>query len=265
MTRLAGMTFVDRVIHSLRHHHDRLAAIVPTLDDEALTSPSAATEWRLCDVLSHLGSGSEIMLRPLAAAVASVPAPEGRNQEIWDRWNAMSPREQVTEFVEHDQRLVETLEGLDDHTRAALQVDLGFLPAPVPLVMAAGMRLNEAALHTWDVLAGLDPDTPLDDDAAEVLLELLCGPMGMMLTWASKPDALAERAVVAFEGHGLTIAESVALVNEPPVAPTAHFTGPVETAVRLIAGRLGSTYTPDGVAVTGNVTLDDLRTVFPGY
>ncbi len=32
-----------------------------------------------------------------------------------------------------------------------------------------------------------------------------------------------------------------------------------------MAGRLSPEHTPDGVAVTGNVTLDDLRRVFPGY
>lgn len=259
------MTLVDRVIASLRHHHDLLARLVPTLDDEALTSPSAATEWRVCDVLSHLGSGAEIMLRPLAAAVAGTPVPEGSNEEVWDRWNALSPRDQATGFVEHDARLVDTLEALDADTRESLSVDLGFLPAPVPLAVAAGMRLNEVALHTWDVLAGLDVTATLDEEAAEVLLELLTGPLGMMLTWAGKPEELDERAVVALEGHGLTIAEDVSLVAEPPVAPTAHFSGPVESAVRLIAGRLRPTTTPASVEVTGNVTLDDLRRVFPGF
>ncbi len=48
-------------------------------------------------------------------------------------------------------------------------------------------------------------------------------------------------------------------------APTATFTGPLEAAMRLIAGRLGPTHTPSDVTVTGNVTLEDLRAVFPGY
>lgn len=260
------MTLADRVITSLRHHHDRLAALVPALDEAALTSPSAATEWRVCDVLSHLGSGSEIMLRPLSAAVTGTTPPEATNNEVWDRWNALSPQEQAAGFVEHDKTLVETLEAIPADQRETLQVDLGFLPAPVPLAFAAGMRLNEVALHTWDVEAGLDASTALDDEAAEVLLELFAGPMGMMLQWAGKPAELGERAVVAFEGHGLTIdPDGVSLVDEPPMAPTATFTGPVESAVRLIAGRLRPTTTPESVSVTGNVTLDDLRRVFPGY
>lgn len=259
------MTLADRIIASLRHHHDRLAELVSSLDESSLTAPSAATEWRICDVLSHLGSGAEIMLRPLAAAATGTPVPEGSNEEVWDRWNAMSPTDQAANFVASDARMVETLEGLDHDARASLSVDLGFLPAPVPLVFAAGMRLNEVALHTWDVVAGLDASTALDDDAAEILLELLAGPMGMMLQWAGKPDALDERTVVAFEGHGLEIDESVTLVAEPPVAPTAHFVGPVEAAVRLIAGRLREDYTPDSVHLTGNVTLEQLRLVFPGF
>ena len=47
--------------------------------------------------------------------------------------------------------------------------------------------------------------------------------------------------------------------------PTASFTGPLEAAIRLIAGRLGPAYTPTDLTVTGNVTLEDLRTVFPGF
>ena len=132
----------------------------------------------------------------------------------------------------------------------------------------AAAYLNEVALHTWDVLAGLagtDDPIPLDEEAAEVLLELYTGPLAMMTAWAGKPDELDEVTIVAFENHGLTIAEEIVLVAEPPVAPTAHFTGPVEAAVRLLTGRLRPDTTPEGVGVTGNVTLDDLRRVFPGY
>ena len=37
-------------------------------------------------------------------------------------------------------------------------MQLGFLPAPIPLATALGMRLNEAALHGWDVRVGAEPD-----------------------------------------------------------------------------------------------------------
>ena len=47
--------------------------------------------------------------------------------------------------------------------------------------------------------------------------------------------------------------------------PTATFDGPSEAAVRLLSGRLAPEHTPEGVRVSGNVDLADLRRVFPGY
>src|SRR4051812_49137234 len=101
MTPAAGDT-TDRIIAALRAHHDRLAGIVASLPDDALTGESGASQWRLCDVLSHLGSGAEIRLRTLRAAAERVEPPAADNQAIWDRWNAASPREQATGFVQHD-------------------------------------------------------------------------------------------------------------------------------------------------------------------
>jgi len=46
--------------------------------------------------------------------------------------------------------------------------------------------------------------------------------------------------------------------------PTATFDGPQESVVRLLSGRLKAPYDAD-VTVSGNVGLDDLRKVFPGY
>ena len=46
---------------------------------------------------------------------------------------------------------------------------------------------------------------------------------------------------------------------------TATFSGPLEAAIRLLSGRLKPEFTPAGVDVSGNVTLDELRKVFPGY
>ena len=158
------MTLTDRSIASLRAHHDQLAELVGTLGEEQLVGPSGAAEWRLCDVLSHLGSGAEIMLGTLQGAPTD-------NQAVWARWDAATPQDQAAGFLEHDERLVAELEGLDDGTRAERTVDLGFLPEPVGLDVVTGMRLNEVANHSWDVRVGLDPAATVDREGAEVLLE----------------------------------------------------------------------------------------------
>ena len=92
-------TLADRTIAALRASHDVLAALVPDLTEEQLRSPSGAAEWSLAQVLSHLGSGAEIGLGNLAAARDGDPLPgQDANQEVWDRWDAMSPRDQATGF-----------------------------------------------------------------------------------------------------------------------------------------------------------------------
>ena len=254
----------DRTIAALRAQHDRLAGIVAGLSDDALTGPSGASQWRLCDVLSHLDSGAEIRLRPLRAAAEGVEPPAADNQAIWDRWNAASPRKQATGFVEHDAELVGLLEGLDAATRADLRVEVGRLPQPVPLETAAAMPLNEVAHHGWDVRVGLDPSATLDEAAADVLLTLYAGPLAIMLGFTTKPDELSEPARVEAGAWVLVVDDGVRL--EPAGGETtATFTGAPEALARLITGRLGPQHTPAGTEVSGNVDLDDLRRVFAGY
>jgi uncharacterized protein (TIGR03083 family) len=260
-------TLADRTIAALRTTHDDLAALVPTVTDEQLAGPSGATEWTVAQVLSHLGSGAEIGLATLASALGTGPAPgPGFNESVWDRWNAMGPREQAANVLDHDARFVAAFEALTAEQRATVQVDLGFLPAPLSLASFAGMRLNETALHSWDVRVALDPTATVPADVAAVLAELLTGDLGFLAGFVGKADALAEPAVVDIDGsgYGIVVADRVAFVPGP-TDPTATFTGPLEAAVRLVGGRLRPATTPDGVTVTGGVSLDDLRRVFPGY
>lgn len=253
---------VDRVIAAIRLNHDVLVALIPNLDEEHLTGPSGASEWTVAQVLSHLGSGAEINRKPLARAAGEEVAEED-NQEIWARWDGSGPLDQAAGFVEHDSAYLETVEGLSDAQKASLTVDLGFLPEPVPLLVALGMRLSEIANHAWDVRVGLDPNAEIDDESAAVLVELYQGPLAFLLGFAAKPDQVDGEAQVAVPGAGLVIADAVSVV--PSVAnPTATLTGPQGAVVRLLSGRLTAERS-EGVEVTGEVSLDDLRKVFPGY
>ena len=92
---------------------------MPGLADEQLAGPSGASEWTVAQVLSHLGNGAEIGLATLERVLADGPAAEpGFNESVWDRWNAMSPRDQATNFLDHDGRLVAAFEGLSAEQRA---------------------------------------------------------------------------------------------------------------------------------------------------
>lgn len=258
-------TLLDESIAALRTNHDQLAALVKDASAENLRAPSGATEWTVADVLSHLGSGSEIWSHMLQAAIGGTEAPEVDNQSIWDRWNAWTPEEQAAGFLEHHAAIVELLEGLDDEQRRTLTVDLGFMPAPVPLSTFVGMRLNEVANHAWDARAGLDPQAGIEPASADLVLRSLSGDLGFLLGFSTKHDKVDPSTVVAADGYGLTFDGGVSVTDWTPKDATATFTGPAEALVRLISGRLRPDVTPDGVEVTGSISLDDLRRVFPGY
>ncbi len=253
---------VDRTITALRAEHDTLAGLVRTLTDDQLATTSGAAEWTVAQALSHLGSGAEIGRAPIARAAGETVAAED-NQTIWARWDASTPRAQAEGFLEYNGRWLETVEALTPEQRSSLTVDLGFLPEPVPLLTAVGMRLSEVANHSWDVRVAFDPEAGVDAGSAEVLVDLLTGPVGFMLSFLAKPSELAKPASVAVPGAALVIDDAVTVVTDLE-SPSATFHGPAEAVVRLISGRLKAPY-DKGVTVEGNVTLDDLRRVFPGF
>ena len=253
---------VDATIAELRAIHDRLAAEVAGLTPDQLTAQSGAEDWTVADVLSHLGSGSEISRFPVLAATGTgEDAPE--NQAVWDRWNALAPADQAAAFLETEERLVSTYEGLTPEQRESIHIDLGFMPQPLPLATVLGMRLNEVALHGWDVEAGLDPAAALSDTSAALVARHFTETMSFMLGFVGKPEAVGP-ARVALGDYSIVLGDAVSL--EPGTdGATATFEGPLEAGIRLMAGRLKPEYTPAGVDVTGKVTLDELRKVFPGY
>ncbi len=262
MTTLAG-----RTIAALRSEHDTLAAVVPALTTDQLTGPSGASEWTIADVLSHMGSGAEISLAALRAALGAAEKPgPGFNQGIWDRWNAMSPQDQAAGWLASDSALVEALEAIPADRHDDLPVDMGFLPEPIPLASYAAMRLSEVGLHSWDVRAGVDPAAAVAEQSAQLLAEHLSAGISFLLGFIGKPAAERGNAVVeiAKTPYRIVLDEQARLTTED-VPVTATFDGPLESAIRLIYGRLTPAYTPAGVGTTGNITLDELRSTFPGF
>ncbi|MBU2663790.1 maleylpyruvate isomerase N-terminal domain-containing protein [Actinoplanes bogorensis] len=257
MTTLAG-----RTIAALRSEHDTLAALVPALTADQLTGPSGASEWTVADVLSHMGSGAEIQLAALRAVLGEADAPgDGFNQSVWDRWNALSPQDQATGMLESDEALVSALEAIPAERHDELKVKT-FMPEPVPLETFIGLRLSETAPHSWDVRAGIDPAAELL--SAALLAEHLTGGIGFLLGFIGKPAGVDAVISVADTPYRIVIDNSVRLTTESP-ATTASFDGPLEAAIRLLYGRLKPAFTPAGVSVSGNVSLDQLRAAFPGF
>jgi uncharacterized protein (TIGR03083 family) len=260
------MSNADQVIDALSAVHDDLDRRVVSMTDDDLRGPSGASEWTVAQVLSHIGSGAEITRGTLEAALTGATPPD--NQSVWDRWDAMSPQEQAEGARASDAALVARYEGLDARTRSELQITLGFLPAPVGLDLAGTLRLNEQALHLWDVAVATDDAATVHPAAVPVLLDGFAGPLGFMFGFLGKsgPEAtLAVRTSSPDLTFTLRTGEQVALTTGEPSAYDGALVLPAEAFLRLVFGRLKPGRTPDGVSVEGPLDLAALRAVFPGF
>ncbi|MCY1145065.1 maleylpyruvate isomerase family mycothiol-dependent enzyme [Actinoplanes sp. Pm04-4] len=260
-------TLAVRTIAALRAEHDGLVAALDAFTPDQLVGPSGAAEWTVAQVYSHLGSGAEIGLAGFRGQIGEGDAPgPDFNQHVWDRWNALSPDAQAAAWRESDEAWVAALEALTPEQHETIQVNPGFLPEPISLASLAGLRLNEVAFHSWDIRVAADRTAGLTSESAGLLAEHLSGGIGFLLGFIAKLDVVSEPAVVDIAGtpYRIVLGDEARLTTEPATA-TATFDGPLEAALRLLVGRLSPSYTPTGVKVTGNVTLDDLRAVFPGF
>jgi uncharacterized protein (TIGR03083 family) len=263
------MSSADSAIAALNTGHDELAGLVSGFSDADLSHSSGASEWDISQVLSHLGSGAEIMRGTLEATLGGKPNPgPDFNRSVWDRWDAMTRRERADGFLVSNQALLDLYASLDDATRDSLRIDLGFLPAPVDLATAARMRLNEFALHSWDVRVGFDPGAILAPDATAALLH----GEPSMIGWLGKSDVLDGRRLAVqvtttepASVFTLRLQAPVEVDSAAPTRPDGTLALPAEAWLRLVTGRLGPRYTPASVAVDGDVDLDLLRRVFAGF
>jgi len=87
-------------IQALRHSHDVLRATAEPLTEDQLRQRSYASEWSIAQVLSHLGSQSEIFGLFLDAGLTGQDPP-GMEQfvPIWDIWNAKGPQAQADDAL----------------------------------------------------------------------------------------------------------------------------------------------------------------------
>jgi uncharacterized protein (TIGR03083 family) len=146
---------VDAQVAALRSSVARLRGVVSRLDDADLTRRSYATEWTIADVLSHLGSGAVITQRRLEDVLAGAPTPDDFAPGVWDEWNAKTPGAQRDDALAADAALLARVEAVTSEEAGALTFAMG--PMTLDFAGFVGMRLNEHAMHVWDIEVVGDP------------------------------------------------------------------------------------------------------------
>jgi len=252
---------MDDPLPALRASVGRLYELCRGLDDGQLDAPSYCSDWTIAGVLSHLGSAAVIMEGNLGDAVAGRSAPEDFASSVWDQWNAKSTRAKMDDALVADEGLLEALEAVSEADRARVSYPFG--PLTVGFDQAVGFRLNEHALHTWDIEVVLDDGARLPFDSAAVVVDNL----ELITRFAARPNGEPRTIHLRTTGPDRVFALHLA----PGGAElTASGTGgrepdlvlPAEALCRLVYGRLDPEHTP---VIGGDpALLWTLRAVFPG-
>jgi uncharacterized protein (TIGR03083 family) len=249
-------------IEALRHSHDTLQAVAGPLDPGQLRQQSYDTEWSVAQVLSHIGSQSEIFGLFLDAGLSGQdpPGPEAFGP-IWESWNGKSPQDQAADALRADEAVIARLESLDDDERERFR--LSMFGMDLDIAGFARMRLGEHAVHTWDVVVALDPAATLAPDAVGLLVDTL----GQLVARAGKPGGTQRRLHVSTSSpvrhFTLETGEKVTLTPSEYTEGLPELALPAEALIRLVYGRLDPAHTPP--VETRRADLDGLRQVFPGF
>jgi hypothetical protein len=125
-----------------------------------------------------------------------------------------------------------------------------------------GLRLNEHALHTWDVEVVTEPEAVIPDQATQVLIDNL----EMIARFSGRPTGTEHvvrvRTSQPTRDFVLTLgADSLELAPAGrPGSPDLQL--PSESFIRLVYGRLDADHAPD---VDDPAVLGELRRAFPGF
>jgi uncharacterized protein (TIGR03083 family) len=239
-----------------------LRQLVGGLDEARLESQAYPTEWSIADVLSHIGSGGVIMQRRIEDARADRATPDDFATGVWDTWNAKPPAAKAADALAVDRDLLDQLSALTSEERE--NVRLAFGPLTLTFADAIGLRLNEHALHTWDVEVVLDPAAVVPAGAVEQIVDNL----DLIARFTGKPTGTARPIVVHTtdpdRDFAITLAADAVTFESGAGTGNGHadLTLPAEAFVRLVYGRLDPDHAP---AVDGDPdALNELRSVFPG-
>ena len=233
---------------------DRLAALVHSLTPEQLRQRAYPSEWKVADVLSHLGSGAVITRGRLEGEVDM--------QAVWNEWNAKDPDAQAADALAADAALQLRLAALTPEEQEQLRFAMG--PMELDLATFLGMRISEHALHTWDVAVTFDQAATVPSDAASLVVDNLA----MMAPFAGKPTGtdrvFTVRTTEPTRQFELALRpDSVTLVPSESAGDAPDLELSADGLIRLVYGRLDPDHTP---TVRGSATdLDELRRAFPGF
>jgi uncharacterized protein (TIGR03083 family) len=239
---------------------EHLRSVVESLSDAQLDEPAYPAEWTIADVLSHIGSGAVIMQRRLDDIVEGNATPDDFAPRVWETWNAKSARAKAADALVADRDLLERVESLPEEARSVFRFTIG----PLELLFDGfvGMRLNEHALHTWDIEVTIDPTATVSAESVAHIVDNL----EFIARFTARPTgstrAIAVRTDQPRRDFSIELSPDAVTFGAGDQSSQPDLELPAEAFVRLVYGRLDPAHTPSVVRDSG--VLEELREVFPG-
>ena len=236
----------ERLVEALRSEYEQLARYLRALDADGLAAPSACEGWTAADVAAHLAWNARLYVRSLdmgLAGGAPPPAPPGgvvaKITSDFVRDRSIEVRKKLGDdvldsFEEHNARFIDMLDDLDPAVRDTLTVP--FLDFTYPLRRLIGQRINEVALHSWDVRSPADPQAALIEDAGLASIELWCDTIARHL----QPGPETHLRIEPAGGGAFDVTGGEAPSTGPPSGdPDATLAGTASAVALFLSGRAG--------------------------
>jgi uncharacterized protein (TIGR03083 family) len=247
-------------LSALRASVEHLRSVVEELETEQHVASAYPSEWSIADTLSHLGSGAVISKRRLHDVLEAIEPDPAFNQATWDEWNALTPSDQIARALVVDLELLEALEATTSEQRDGFHFAMG--PFNLDFAGFVGLRLNEHALHTWDVEVAVDPTAKLSSEIAGAIIDNL----EMIVRFAGKAHGEAREVSIRtsdpVRDFTLEVTEDAVTLAAASHSKNVDVEIPAEAFVRLVYGRLDSANATAGIS---ELHLESLQKSFPGF
>ena len=257
----------DLLIQTVNNEATRLGDFLTGLDEQMWTRDSACESWVIGDVVAHLAAGAATWANSITRAVAGDSGPP-EGQDFLGPGDRGSETIGQTARDSHQRVGMGLMENFRSGYAGLAQVLAGLKAddwdkpcfhrrSPMPIMDFVSLRLQELAIHGWDIRSGLDQNATVSEEALPVLAGRVARWLGFAFAPGldlptpvryrfdiSSPVAVQEDVVVTRDAYSI----------QPSGRGVADVTFRCDTGnyILLIYGRLPPSH---GVA-TGRLTIE---------
>ncbi len=248
-------------IAALRASQDDFARLVGPMTAEQLAEPSYHI-WTIGEVVKHVGASSALFDAYLDAALAgSAPPGPDAFAPLMRAWNDRAVDQLKSDALTQSERLVRRYEAFTDEELAHLR--LNFFGIEMDAAALTMFRLTELSVHVWDIAVSRQPSATIAQPAVDLMVDDAVSLLVSRREPGDREFRLGIETTSPRRRFTLSaVAGKMRLQADESHPLDGNLMIPAEALIRLVYHRLDPDHTPH-VSITGSVSLEDLRGLFP--